>query len=117
MKNEMITPITMTHEGIEYTLEFDNESVVFTNRQGFKPTELFDNIEEMLPILFYGAFRKHHKNISRSQTDKILAASEGLPKSVLNHLMELYAVPRNALIRDDDNDEETAKNRKVTFQF
>lgn len=117
MKKETINPIIITYEGVEYTLEFDNESAVFTNRQGFKPTDMFDNIEEMLPILFYGAFRKHHKNVARLQTDKILAEADGLPKSVVNQLMELYAVPRNSLIRDDDTDEETAKNRKVTFQF
>lgn len=112
---EKVNPIIMTYEGVEYTLEFDREAAAFINNRGFKPSEFFDNVEEMLPLLFYGAFRMHHKNVSRGQADKILfEKAKHLSPEVVNRLMELYAAPRNALIRDDDAN---AKNAEVTFQL
>lgn len=114
MANAKVNPIIMTYEGKEYTLEFNRESAVFINSRGFKPSEFFDNLEEMLPILFYGAFRMHHKDVSRSMSDKILLEkANGLSTEVVNRLMELYAAPRNALIRDDDPAD--SKNAEVTF--
>lgn len=96
----LIKPIVLTdnNENKQYTLEFNRDSVVFTNRMGFKQSEFMDNMEEMLPILFFGAFRMHHKNISRAQTDKIMETLGGLSDAFVARLIELYAQPRQALM-------------------
>lgn len=117
---EPIKPITLTDTdtGDRYELEFSLDSVKFTNRQGFKLSEMYDNTEEMLPILFFGAFRMHHKNLSRAQTDEILFKKlGGLTDTVAARLIELYAAPRAALVRSDDEDEDAEKNARMTVEL
>lgn len=106
--------ITDSEKGIEYTLEFNRESVIFTNNQGFKASELTDNLEGMLPILFYGAFRMHHRDISRQKTDKMLWEDIGeVSQDFIVRLVELYTEPRNALIKDDAK----PKNSNLTVEL
>lgn len=117
---EQIKPIilTDTDTGERYELEFSLESVKFTNRQGFKVSELQDNPEEMLPILFFGAFRMHHKNVSRAQADDILFNKmHGVTDAFAARLLELYAAPRNALVRSNDADEDAEKNSRMTVEL
>ena len=106
--NEVVKPIMLTVEesGDEYTLEFSKESVIFTNRQGFKISEFQDNMEEMLPILWYGAFRMHHKNVSRQKTDKLLEDIGGLTSEAAERLIMLYGQPRKSLFRDEEEEPE-----------
>lgn len=114
---EILKPIVINDNksGETYTLEFNRESVIFTNRQGFKASEVTDNFVEMFPILFYGAFRMHHKNISRQQTDNILYnLLKGVSSAVAERLIKLYALPNNTLIRDDEDIEE---NPNVTISL
>ena len=116
--NEKIEPIilTDTETGEKFTLEFSRESVVFTNRQGFKLNEAGNNSMEMLPILFYGAFRMHHKNISRQRTDQILFEDlGGLSSAAVERLMMLYNAPHSALIHDEED--EYSKNSKMTVEL
>lgn len=119
IENERVEPIklTDTDTGEEYILEFNRESVIFTNRQGFKLNEFGDNSMEMLPILFYGAFRMHHRNVARNRTDKILFEDlGGLPSAAVERLLLLYNAPHNALIHNDDEEGEV-KNAKMTVQL
>lgn len=116
---QAVKPIVLTaKEGNEkYTLEFTRETVVYTNRLGFKISELTDNMEEMLPILFHGAFRFHHKNLTRRQTDDILYNGiGGLTDTAVERLLQLYSQPRKALYRDSD-DEEQEKNARLTMEL
>lgn len=111
--------IKIEEDDIVYTLEFSRETVIFTNNQGFVRSQFYDRFEEMLPILFYGAFRMHHKKVSRNETDRILnEVLRGLKEDELSRLFELYLAPRNALIRDDDDEEddndENSKNGRAT---
>ena len=117
-KKEQVKPIIVTDEttGNKYTLEFSRQSVAFTEGQGFKPSLLIDNLVTQLPILWYGAFRMHHKEVSRHLTDKLLDNTNGLPPEVLERLLKLYNVPRKALSRSDD-DEEEVKNAATTFDM
>lgn len=117
--NEVVNPIyiTIVDTGEEFELEFNRESVVFTNRQGFKLSEFSDNMEEMLPILFYGAFRMHHKKVSRQKTDQILFDYlGGLTDEAAERLLQLYSAPRKAMMKDDE-DEGDEKNAKATVRL
>ena len=115
--NEKVEPIVLTDNdtGERFTLEFSRESVVFTNRQGFNVSEMGSNSMEMLPILFYGAFRMHHRNVSRQRTDKILFEDlGGLSSAAVERLLMLYNAPHSALIRSEEDE---PKNAKMTIQL
>lgn len=115
---EKIKPIVITINDDEgnpkevYTLEFSRESVIFTNKIGFKASEIEDNPEEMIPLLFYGAFRKNHRNISRQQADNILfECLGGMNRDVLERLIALYGEPRASMFKDEEDD---GKNARAT---
>lgn len=107
--------LTDTSTNTQYTLEFNRDTVIQTNRAGFKASEAMDNIEEMLPILFYGSFLMHHPSISKRQTDKFLFEDlQGISGAVLERLIELYSVPKKTLIHSDEN---TPKNARMTISL
>lgn len=112
---EKVSPIILEDKvtGEKYTLEFSRETVIFTNRQGFKASEIEDNFEEMFPILWYGAFRMHHKGLSRTQTWDIFEKKLGghVSAAVLTRLGELYSAPKASMVVDD---EEEVKNADMT---
>ena len=115
---DRVKPIVIRdrENGIEYTLQFNRSSVEFTNSQGFKMSELMDNVETMLPILFYGAFRMHHRNIARSTTDKMLWEEiSPVSQDFIVRLIDLYTEPRQALINDDPEAER--KNPNMTVEL
>lgn len=114
--NEELKPIIVkTEDGDEYTLEFSRQSVVFTNKQGFDITKIESNAEEMIPILWYGAFRMHHQNVSRQKTDKLYEDMGGLTSAAMERLVLLYLKPRQAMFRDEEDANENPP--KVTLQL
>lgn len=113
---DRVKPIVIrdNEKGVEYTLQFNRESALFTNNQGFKPSEMTDNLEGMLPILFYGAFRMHHKDVARSKTNALLEELLPLSDEFLTRLIELYAEPRQALV---NNEPAERKNPNLTVEL
>ena len=114
--NEQVKPIIIHDEenGIDYTLEFNRETIRFAEARGFDIDEVSKFPMSKLPELFYYAFRMHHKSISRAETDRILFDKlGGLPEGVGERLCELYAVPFKALNAKENN----VKNPKVTVEF
>ena len=114
---DRVKPIIIrdAEKGVEYTLQFNRESALFTNNQGFRPSDMTDNLEGMLPILFYGAFRMHHKDVSRHRTNQLLEELIPVSQEFLTRLVELYAEPRNALV--NDNPTEERKNPNLTVDL
>ena len=117
MAIEKVNPIRLTDTDTneEFVLEFTRDTVVWTNDHGFVPSKLDDNIEAMLPILWFGAFRMHHKHVSRAKTDELIQKIGGITPKLLERLIDLYTVPRSTLIVDED--EESVKNAVVTVEF
>lgn len=114
--NEKVRPIIIhdTENGIDYTLEFNRESIRFAEARGFNIEDVGKFPFTKLPELFYYAFRMHHKNVSREKTDRILFDDlGGLPDGMAERLGALYGVPFEALTSNEDN----AKNSKVTVEF
>ena len=71
--NEQVKPIII-HDGenqIDYTLEFNRETIRFAEARGFDIDDVGKYPMSKLPELFYYAFRMHHKNVSREKTDRI----------------------------------------------
>lgn len=103
-----------------WTLEFSRDSVRFAEARGVSLDDMGKMPMTMLPELFYSAFRKNHRNISKAETDKILFDElGGLTDTQYQRLMQLFAEPMNALIRDKDEDggEETQANPKMVVEL
>lgn len=115
--NEQVKPIVIhdTEAGMDYTLEFNRESIRFAEARGFDIDDVGKYPMSKLPELFFYAFRMHHKNVSREKTDRILFDDlGGLPKGVAERLGALYAAPFEAL---SQNEEKQVKNPKVTVEL
>lgn len=114
--NKAIKPITINDDenGQTYTLEFSRESVKFAESRGFDINDVARFPMSKIPELFYYAFRMHHRNLSRQQTDKILFEGlGGVPDGLMERLGQLYAAPFESLMSDED----TPKNSKMTVEF
>lgn len=121
MAKEKISPIILTDEetGKKYTLEFNRESVRFAESRGFNIDKLSAAPMTMIPLLFWCAFRMHHRHLSREDADKILYDKlGGLPEGMLTRLGELYNLPFSSLIADEDEAEgKKANPPKMTVEF
>ena len=117
MAERNIKPIILKFDdGREYTLEFNRESVKFAESRGFDINELTKFPMTRLPELFYYAFRMHHRNVSRAETDRILLDElGGLPQGMFERLGELYGAPFQALSREATDGD--AKNLGVTVEM
>ena len=113
---EEVKPIIIHDEekGIDYTLEFNRDTVRFAEARGFDIDDVGKFPLTKLPELFFYAFRMHHPNIARANTDKILFEDlGGLPEGAVERLGALYAIPLKAL----SGKENKAKNPKVTVEL
>lgn len=117
--NERVEPITIKNKnGDVYVLDYDRASCAAVNRAGFIANEIENNPEEMLPLLFFGAFKMHHRKLSKADTDKILEElGGGIPTKVLERLIALYVQVREGLIIDDEEFEDNAKNTGWTIEI
>ena len=113
MDNEIIKSIFLTdkEEGETYELNFSRDSVRFAEQRGFILEDVLKFKATLVPELWFYAFRMHHKNKARNQTDALLDKIGGM----LERLMLLYqqAQLSNAV----QSDEELAKNETVTVEM
>lgn len=112
-----IKPITITDNdtNTEYTLEFNRESIKFAESKGFVFEDVAHYPMSKIPEFFYYAFRMHHKNIARNQTDAILDKMNGIPEGLLERLTELYAVPFESLAILEEGEER--KNSPIAIDL
>lgn len=116
--NEKIKPLVLTDNetGEKYVLEFSRESVKFAEARGFTIEDSVKFPQTKIPDLFYFAFRKNHKSISRERTDRMLFDDlQGLSTAAIERLLMLYQEPQNALIRADEDGE--PKNARMTVEL
>lgn len=115
--NETVKPIIIhdTENGIDYTLEFNRDSVKFAEQRGFSIDDVGRYPMTKIPELFFYAFRMHHMNVSREKTDRILFEGlGGLPEGVAERLGALYSAPFDSLSRASGD---KGKNLKVTVEL
>ena len=99
-----------------YVLDFNRETVEFAEARGFTWDEVGDKPATLIPMIWFVAFRRHEPRISKAKTDKLLEDKGGLKPKELKRLRELYDQCLAPLIADDE-DEEDAKNAKVTVEL
>lgn len=96
-----------------YVLEFNRESVRFSEARGFRIGDLDTFSMTSVEDLFWYAFRKNHMKVTREKAMDILYNQmKGLPDGMVERLAELYAVPVNTLAQDDDE-----KNSMMTVEM
>lgn len=115
IEDEVVRPITLRDEqtGNIYLLEFDRDTVKYAEQHGFDTSAKVLRITDMEELFFY-AFRKHHPNMSKANTDKILYEKlHGFPEGMVGRLVALFAIPYKALVQKEDDE----KNATMTVEF
>ena len=72
----MAKQIVFTYEDKEYTLEFTRRTVKQMEDEGFVAQDIDRKPMTLLPALFAGAFKAHHRFVKQDVIDKIYA---GMP--------------------------------------
>ncbi|MBR5261302.1 MAG: DUF5055 domain-containing protein, partial [Oscillospiraceae bacterium] len=80
-----------------YTLEFTRRTVEQMEREGFVADDLKSKPVTMLPTLFAGAFKAHHKFVKPDVIDEIYSKMTN-KADLIAKLAEMYNEPIMALI-------------------
>ncbi|MBO5032394.1 MAG: DUF5055 domain-containing protein [Oscillospiraceae bacterium] len=102
----MAKQIIFTYEGKEYTLEYTKRTIKQMEDEGFVARNIDDRPMTLLPALFAGAFKAHHRFVKQEVIDEIYA---NMPHKdqLIEKLAEMYNEPIMALM---DEPEDSAKN-------
>lgn len=103
----MSKQISFEFEEKQYTLEYTLRTAGQANEDGFILDQLGDKPALMIPKLVYWAFVRHHRGITRKQTETIYEWIRD-KNAFIAALAEMYAAAVNALV--DDGDEEGNAN-------
>ena len=95
----MSKQLNFTYNGIEYTLEFTRRTVEQMEREGFVAEEIKTKPMTMLPTLFAGAFKAHHRFVKREVIDEIYTKMTNKGE-LIGKLAEMYNEPIMALVDD-----------------
>lgn len=100
----MANAVTFTYKNVNYILDFDRNTAVLLEQQGFKVENVYEKPNTYIPMLFYYAFAKYHRGIKRNLVDEIY---EKMPKKseLVKALVELYLDTGNSLFDEPEGDE------------
>lgn len=103
----MAKQIVFTYEDKEYTLEFTRRTVKQMEDEGFVAQDIDRKPMTLLPALFAGAFKAHHRFVKQDVIDQIYA---GMPNKdeLIGKLAEMYNDPIVTLMEEPD--EKAVKN-------
>ena len=102
----MAKTINFTYEGKDYTLEFTRRTIRQMEDEGFVARNIDDRPMTLLPALFAGAFKAHHRFIKQETIDAIYANMPNKDK-LIEKLAEMYNEPIMSLMEEPAD---TAKN-------
>lgn len=97
----MSKKISFEYGDKKYELEYTLRTAGQANEDGFILEQLGDKPALMIPKLVYWAFVRHHKGITRKQTEEIYSWVRD-KSGFIATLAEMYADAVNALIDEDD---------------
>jgi len=98
----MSKQISFEFEKKQYNLEYTLRTAGQANEDGFILDELGDKPALMIPKLVYWAFVRHHRGITRKQTEDIYAWIKD-KNGFITALAEMYAEAVNALVDDEED--------------
>jgi hypothetical protein len=102
----MAKQIKFTYDGVDYTLEFTRATIQQMENEGFVIDDVDRKPMTMIPKLFAGAFREHHRFTKQETISAIYDAMPNKEK-LLKTLGEMYNEPMLSLI---DEPEKSSKN-------
>ena len=102
----MSKQLNFEYNGIKYTLEYTRKSVEQMEREGFVAEDIQTKPMSMLPTLFAGAFKAHHRFVKREVIDEIFSKMTN-KGDLIGKLAEMYNEPIMALI---DEPAESSEN-------
>ena len=105
----MSKQLNFNYNGTDYTLEFTRRTVEQMEREGFVADDIKTKPMTMLPTLFAGAFKAHHRLVKREVIDAIydkMTDKAGL----IAALAAMYNEPLLALL-----DEPTESSENLTW--
>ena len=97
----MSKQVSFEFEKKQYTLEYTLRTAGQANEDGFILDQLSDKPALMIPKLVYWAFVRHHRGITRKQTETIYEWIRD-KNGFVTALAEMYAEAVNALVDDED---------------
>ena len=103
----MSKTISFSHNDKNYTLEFTLRTAGQCEQDGFVFDELGSKPAVMIPLLFHWAFARHHRGMTKKQTNEIYEDMTHKTDLVMA-LGEMYAEAVNALIDTEEEDEGNA---------
>ena len=114
---ERVKPIRITDNdaGKTYELDFNRDAIRFAEMREFELDHIKRYPNTKIPELFFYAFRKNHKNLSKSQTDDLLEKIGGVTSEILERLILLYN--QAALTHVIATEEDSQKNESVTVEL
>ena len=101
----MSKQLNFEYNGIQYTLEYTRKSVEQMEREGFVAEDIQTKPMTMLPTLFAGAFKAHHKFVKREVIDEIYSKMTN-KGDLIGRLAEMYNEPIMALVDEPDESSE-----------
>ena len=90
-----------TADGKEYHLEFDRNSITYMESRGFSLSKYSEQPMTQIPLLFRGAFFKHHKFIKTDEIDKIFDGLKNRDK-LMASLVEMAGESYQTLVEDNN---------------
>ena len=102
----MAKQIIFTYDGKDYTLEYTRRTIKQMEDEGFVARNIDDKPMTLLPALFAGAFKAHHRFVKQDVIDEIYAHMPNKDK-LIEKLAEMYNEPIISLMEEP---EDTAKN-------
>lgn len=102
----MAKQIIFTYEGKEYTLEYTRRTIKQMEDEGFVARNIDDKPMTLLPALFAGAFKAHHRFVKPDVIDEIYAHMPDKEK-LIEKLAEMYNEPIVSLMEEP---KDSAKN-------
>ena len=93
----MSKQLKFNYNGTEYTLEFTRRTVEQMEREGFVAEEVKTKPMTMLPTLFAGAFKAHHRFTKPEVIDEIFSKMTN-KADLIGRLAEMYNEPLAALV-------------------
>jgi len=101
----MAKQIKFTYFGKEYTLEYTRDSIRQMENEGFDISEVDKKPMNVIPQLFAGAFKAHHRSTKRSTIDDIYHNMPDKQK-LMKTLGEMYQEPiKDTLMNEPDEDD------------
>ena len=101
----MSKQLKFEYKGTEYTLEYTRRTVEQMEREGFVAEDIKSKPMTMLPTLFAGAFKAHHKFVKPEVINEIFSKMTN-KGDLIGRLVEMYNETIMALVEEPDESSE-----------